>query len=82
VPGLEPGTQAPGGQLVEAPEPAVDEQGARGDLLAGDEAVVEPAQRGGGRDPEFASDLGHVEQLSFGHLFAGLVAADVPVVAQ
>ena len=39
---------------------------AGGDLLAGDEAVVEPAQQGGRRDLEFAGRLGHVEQFSFG----------------
>jgi hypothetical protein len=56
--------------------------GSRGDLLAGDEAVVQPAQQGGGCDPEFAGGLGHVEQLSLGWLGGGLVAGDVPVVAQ
>ena len=56
--------------------------GAGGDLLASDEAVVEPAQQGGGRDLELAGCLAHVEQLSFVLAGAGLVAGDVPVGAQ
>ena len=56
--------------------------GAGGDLLAGDEAVVEPAQQGGRRDAELAGGLGHVEQFSFAVAGGGLVAGDAPVVAQ
>jgi len=56
--------------------------GAGGDLLAGDEAVVEPAQQGGGRDLQFAGCLAHVDQLSFVLTGARLVAGDVPVGAQ
>src|ERR1700757_4081248 len=41
---------------------------AGGDLLAGDEAVVEPAQQGGRRDAELAGGGGHVERFSFGGL--------------
>jgi len=56
---------------------------AGGDLLTGDEAVVEPAQQGGRGDAELAGGLGHVEQVSFGGgVAAGLVAGDVPVGAQ
>src|SRR6266496_4166884 len=52
---------------------------AGGDLLAGDEAVVQPAQQGGRGDAELAGGGGHVEQFSFGCLAAGLVAGDLPV---
>ena len=52
---------------------------AGGDLLAGDEAVVEPAQERGGGDAELACGLGHVEQGSFRKVVAGLVA-DAPVI--
>ena len=49
--------------------------GAGGDLFAGDEAVIEPAQQGLGRDAELAGGLGHVEQVSFrGGAGGGLVA--------
>ena len=47
---------------------------AGGDLFAGDEAVVEPAQERGGGDAELACGLGHVEQVSFRKVVAGLVA--------
>src|SRR6266545_5394836 len=57
-------------------------QGAGGELLASDEAVVEPAEQGGGGDPELPGGFGHVEQLSFRNLVAGLVAGDGPVVSQ
>jgi hypothetical protein len=55
-----------------------------GDLLAGDEAVVQPAQQGRRCDVELAGGGGHVEQFSFGCLAvaAGLVAGDLPVVAE
>jgi hypothetical protein len=52
---------------------------AGGELLAGDEAVVEPAQQGGGGDPELVGGGGHGEQLSVLRLIAGLVAGDLPV---
>lgn len=57
---------------------------AGGDLLAGDEAVIQPAQQGGGGDAELAGGGGHVEQLSFRLLAggAGLAGGDLPVVAQ
>src|SRR6266702_4439351 len=56
---------------------------AGGDLLAGDEAVVEPAQQGGWRDLELVGRFGHVEQFSLGGCIAArLVAGDVPVGAQ
>jgi hypothetical protein len=55
-----------------------------GDLLAGDEAVVQPAQQGRRCDVELAGSGGHVEQFSFRCLavVAGLVAGDFPVVAE
>jgi hypothetical protein len=56
--------------------------GAGGDLLAGDEAVVESAQQGGGGDAELFGGGGHVEEFSFLRLVGGLVAGDVPVVSQ
>ena len=56
--------------------------GAGSDLLAGDEAVVEPAEQGGGRDLQFAGGLAHVERLSFVLAGGRLVAGDVPVGAQ
>ena len=67
-------------QLIGEPDAP---RGAGGDLLAGDEAVIQPAQQGRGRDAELAGGLGHVEQFSFrGRVAAGLVAGDVPVGAQ
>ena len=56
--------------------------GAGGDLFAGDEAVVQPAQQRGGGDAELFGGGGHVEQLSFRRVVAGLVAGDLPVVPQ
>ena len=57
--------------------------GAGGELLAGDESVAEPAVQGGGGEAEFAGGVGHGEQFSFLRASAGgLVAGDVPVVAQ
>jgi len=55
---------------------------AGGDLLAGDEAVVEPAQEGGGCDAELACGLGHVEQVSFGKVAGWLVAGDAPMMPE
>ena len=51
-------------------------------MLAGDESVVEPAQQGGGGDPELPGGVGHSEQFSFLGFVGGLVAGDAPVVAQ
>jgi hypothetical protein len=45
--------------------------GSGGDLLAGDEAVVEPPQQRRRRDVEFTGGLGHVEQVSFRFPVAG-----------
>ena len=54
-----------------------------GDPLAGDEAVVEPAQQGRGCDAELAGGLGHVERFSFcGGADGALVAGDAPVVPE
>src|SRR5262249_38689711 len=55
---------------------------AGGDLFAGDEAVVEPAQQGGRGDAGLFGGGGHVERCSFLWLVGGLVAGDAPVVAQ
>ncbi len=72
----------------------VDEQGAQlvvhadapgragGDLLAGDEPVAQPAVQGGGRQAELGCGVGHGEKCSFRLVGAGLVAWDVPAVAQ
>ena len=68
-------------QLVGEADPP---RGAGGDLLAGDEAVVEPAEQRGRGDARVPGGLGHVEQFSFRFLVAGagLVAGDLPGVPQ
>ena len=55
---------------------------AGGELFAGDEAVVQPAVQGGRSDAELFGGVGHGEQFSFLRVVGGLVAGDVPVVAQ
>ena len=68
-----------GTQFVVEPDPPGS---AGGELFAGDESVVEPAVQGGWRGAEFLGGVGDGEQLSLFGVLAGLVAVDVPVVAQ
>src|SRR3954453_3576569 len=56
--------------------------GAGGVVLAGDEAVVEPAVQGRGRDAERVGGLGDRKQFAVGWLGGWLVRGDVAVAAQ
>ena len=84
--GLEHGEPAVGGVVDEEVAQVVGHAdapgGAGGDLLAGDEAVVDPAVQGRGGDAELLGGVGDGEQFAFGRVGVGLVAGDVVVVAQ
>ena len=83
---LEHGQPAVGGVVDEQRADVVGEADAPGrawgDLLTGDEPVAQPAVQGGRGESEFVGGVGHGERFFLLWGGAGLVAGDVPVVAQ
>ena len=83
---LEHGQPAVGGVVDEQCADVVGEADAPGrvggDLLTGDEPLIQPAVQGGGRESELVGGVSHGERFSLDGGVAGLVAGDLPVVAQ
>ena len=83
--GLEHGEPSVGGgvdkEIADVVGEAEPPGGAGGELLAGDEPLVQPAVQGGGGEAEFGGGVGHGERFSFLRVVSGLVAGNVPVMA-